>query len=56
MSGMSGEVPRSYADQLAILEGRGLSVVDKAEALHWLSAHEQRVLATTKGSGNDDVD
>ena len=34
---MSGEVPRSYADQLAILEGRGLSVTDKAEALHWLS-------------------
>jgi abortive infection bacteriophage resistance protein len=34
---MSGEVPRSYADQLAILEGRGLIVVDKAEALHWLS-------------------
>ena len=27
---MSGEVPRSYADQLAILEGRGLIVVDKA--------------------------
>jgi len=34
---MSGNVPRSYADQLAILEGRGLGVVDRAEAVHWLS-------------------
>lgn len=52
---MSGKVPRSYADQLAIFEGRGLTAPDKAEAFHLLSAHEQRVLATTKGSGNDDV-
>jgi abortive infection bacteriophage resistance protein len=37
MSGMSGDIPRTYADQLAILEGRGLGVVDRAEAVHWLS-------------------
>jgi len=37
MSGMSGDIPRTYVDQLAILEGRRLGVVDRAEAVHWLS-------------------
>jgi len=34
---VSAEIPRSYADQLAILEARGLGVDDKVVAVHWLS-------------------
>ena len=34
---MSAEIARSYADQLAILEARGLRVGNKAIAVHWLS-------------------
>ena len=34
---MSAEIARFYADQLAILEARGLRVGDKAMAVHWLS-------------------
>lgn len=34
---MSGEIPRSYLDQLAILEARGLSVADRVAAVQWLS-------------------
>jgi len=48
---MSGEVPRSYADQLAILEGRGLSVADKAEALHWLSPASRLSFWGLRGKG-----
>jgi abortive infection bacteriophage resistance protein len=36
MPGMSGDTPRSYTDQLAILEARGLGVDDKVVALRWL--------------------
>lgn len=37
MPGMSGDIPRSYAEQLAVLEARGLGVADKVAAQHWLS-------------------
>ena len=37
VSGMSSDAPRSYAEQLALLEARGLRVDDKVAAAHWLS-------------------